>query len=113
MGTMHVFISTGRFRSPEEIRAFVDPTYTEDGDRVPSAFMREVQLSSHDPDFIEAVHRERPVPLPELLAGASWAKQWLPLLGDGRRANAAVCVFGPNRVGRPEGSALEYCGAFA
>jgi hypothetical protein len=112
MGTIHVFISTGRFRSMEELRAFINPTYKEDGEQVPSAFMREVQFLRCDPDFIEAFHREGPVPLPELLAGTSWADQWLSQLGGGRLADAAVCVFGLNRMGRPEDSSLEYCGAF-
>jgi hypothetical protein len=110
--TVHVFISKGRFRSLAELRAFLEPTYTEDGQPVPSLFMREVQLSSYRPDRIEFMHREQAVPVSELLAGASWAAQWVPQLGGDRRADAAICVCGPNVVGRPEASSLEYCGAF-
>jgi hypothetical protein len=103
--TVHVFISTGRFRSFDEMRAYIDETSTEDGDGVPSAFMREVGLSEYEPGCIEAIPSEsgRPIPLAELLAGASYADQWLPCLDASRRADAAICVFAPNRLARPEG----------
>jgi hypothetical protein len=114
LDTVHVFVSTGRFRSFEEMRAYIDETYTEDGDGVPSAFMREVGLSEYEPGCIEAVPSASglPVPLSELLAGASYSGQWLPHLDGSRAADAAVCVFAPNRVERPEGCSLEYLGAF-
>ena len=44
---VHVFTSTGRFRSLEELRAYVDATYTADGDGIPSAFMEEVDLRAY------------------------------------------------------------------
>jgi len=113
METVHVFVSTGRFGSFQEMRAFIDPTYTEDGDAVPSVFMREVRLSGFEPGCIEAIHSERAVPLAELLAGTSYSDQWLKYLDGSRRADAAICVFAPNRVGNPESSSLEYCGVFS
>jgi hypothetical protein len=112
MDTVHVFVTTGRFRSFAEMRAFVEETYTEDGDGVPSVFMQEVGLTEYEPGCIECVHRPAPVPLHELLAGASYSDQWLPQLPAGRLADAAICVFAPNRVGQPEGCSLEYVGAF-
>jgi hypothetical protein len=114
MDTVHVFISTGRFRSFDEMRAYIDETYTEDGDGVPSAFMREVGLSGYEPGCIEAIPSEsgRPIPLADLLAEASYADQWLPGLDGSRLADAAICVFTPNRLARPEGCSLEYVGAF-
>lgn len=45
MPIVHVFASAGRFSSLEEMRAFIDPMYTEDGDMVPSRFMKEIELS--------------------------------------------------------------------
>jgi hypothetical protein len=42
MDTVHVLISTGRFKSSHEMRSYIDETYTDDGDGIPSAFMREV-----------------------------------------------------------------------
>jgi Immunity protein 22 len=48
MATVYVFLSTGRFRSLKEMRQFIDQTYTEDGDGIPSSFMREVGLSEYE-----------------------------------------------------------------
>ncbi len=112
MDAVHVFVSTGRFRSFAGMRAFVEETYTRDGDGVPSEFAREVGLSGYEPGCIECVHRPAPAPLAELLAGASYADQWLPHLPPGRTADAAVCVFAPNQVARPGGGTLEYVGSF-
>ena len=111
---VHVFVSTGRFRSFEEMRVYIDETYTDDGDGIPSVFMREVDLSEYEPGCIEAIPSKSgsPVPLSELLAGMSYADQWLPNLDGSRQADAAVCVFAPNRVGQPNGCSLEYLGAF-
>ena len=94
MDAVHIFVSTGRFRSFEEMRAYVDETYTEDGDGIPSAFMREVDLSEYEPNCIEAIPSKcgSPVPLSELLAGTSYADQWLPNL-DG---NAVKDYFACN-----------------
>jgi hypothetical protein len=111
MATVHVFVSTGRFRSFEDVRRFIDEQYDENGDVIPSPIMREVGLIGYEPACIEALHRERPVPLPELLATASYSKQWLPQVGPGT-ADSAICVFEPNRVEHPESCSLEHCGAF-
>jgi hypothetical protein len=114
MDRVHVFISTGRFRSFDEMRKYIDETYTDDGDGVPSVFMQEVELEEYEPGSIEAVHSEsgRPVPLSELLDGASYSDQWLPRLDGSRLADAAICVFSPNEVERPQGCTLEYLGVF-
>ena len=114
MDTVHIFISTGRFRSFDQMRDYIDETYTEDGDEVPSAFMDEVGLSEYEPGCIEAIPSEsgRPVPLLELLAGASYSDQWLPQLEGSRLADAAICVFAPNQVERPGECSLEYLGAY-
>jgi hypothetical protein len=112
MATVHVFVSTGRFRSLEEVRAFIDPTYTEDGDCVPSAFLQEVGLSGYEPGCMEAIHRGRALPLPELLATASYADRWAPRMDQLSRADTAICVFEPNRVAHAARSSLGYLGAF-
>jgi hypothetical protein len=76
--------------------------------------MREVGLSGYEPGCIEAIRSEsgQPIPLAELLAGASYADQWLPCLDSSRRADAAIGVFAPNRLARPEACSLEDIGAF-
>jgi hypothetical protein len=112
MATVHVFISTGRFRSFVAMRGFIEQAYTEDGEGVPSPFMRETGLSGYEPGCIEAVYREQPVTLSELLAGASWADQWLPQIDGTLRADAVICVFEPNAVANPRRSSMEYVGAF-
>jgi hypothetical protein len=109
---VHVFITTRRFSSFEEMRSFIDETYTADGDGVPSQFMREVGLSDYEPGCIEAIYRGRAVKLATLLKGASYADQWLPLLPSDLTADAAICVFAPNRVRHPRRSSLDYVGAF-
>jgi hypothetical protein len=112
MERVHVFISTARFSSFAEMRSFIDPAYTADGNCVPSHFMREVGLTDFEPGCIEAIREERPTALAELLADASYGDQWVPQL-DGRRiADSAICVFAPNRLRHPHRSSLEYIGAF-
>jgi hypothetical protein len=112
MDTVHVFVSTGRFRSLAEMRAFVEETCTEDGDGILSAFGREVAQSWYEPGCIECLHRAMPISVLELLAGASYSDQWLPGFKTSERANAAICVFKPNVIEHPEGSSLKYLGAF-
>ena len=112
MDKVHVFISTGRFRSFEEMREFIDETYTEDGDGVPSPFMREVGLNEYEPACIEAVHEDKPTRLAELLAGASYEDQWVTKVDRKLVADCAICVFAPNRVSHPQRSSMEYVGAF-
>jgi hypothetical protein len=112
METVYVFVSTGRFHSFTEMRMFIEKTYTEDGDGVPSAFIQEVGLSEYEPGCIEAMHAEQPIPLAQLLARASYAAQWLPHVDGARLVDAAICVFAPNQVSHPEQCSLEYLGAF-
>ena len=112
MEKVYVFISTGRFRSSEELRGFIDATYTEDGDKLPSPFMQEVGLCSFEPGCIEAIFWGHPTTLPALLKGASYADQWLPKVDAGRTADAAICVFAPNRVPAPNCCSLEYIGSY-
>ncbi|MBS0264197.1 MAG: immunity 22 family protein [Planctomycetes bacterium] len=96
------------------MRAYIDETFTEDGDGIPSPFMREVGLSDYEPGCIEAIPSDSgsPVPLSELLVGASYSDQWLRHLDLSRLADAAICVFSPNCVDHPESCSLEYLGAF-
>ncbi|MGC4042716.1 MAG: immunity 22 family protein [Armatimonas sp.] len=112
METVHVFISTGRFSSFEEMRAYIDKSYTEDGEGIDSPFLIETGLENYDPMCIESVSSEtgKPVPIATLLLGASWLGQWLPQFDGKRLADAAICVFLPNTLEHPEGCSLEYLG---
>jgi len=94
------------------MRSFIDPRYTDDGDCVPSAFMREIELTNFEPGCIEAFHAVGPEPLGNLLSEASYSPQWLGGLDVSRTADSAICVFAPNQVCEPRRSVLEYVGSF-
>jgi hypothetical protein len=112
MSLVHVFISSGRFRNFAAMREFIDETYTEQGDGVPSAFMLEVGLEDYEPMCIEATHSPHAIPLTQLIGGASYASEWLHRLPGNLVADAAICVFEPNLLTRPHESSLTYLGAF-
>src|SRR5688572_24517996 len=97
MEEVHLFVSTGRFRSLAEVRAYTDETYDDDGNGLPSPFMAEVGLDEYEPNCIEAYPSAsgRPVPLAELLAGASYWEQWLPPVAGTSLADAAIFLFLP------------------
>jgi Immunity protein 22 len=92
--------------------AFIEATYTADGNSVPSAFMREVGLSDYEPACIEAIHSAYSKTLDRLLQQASYSAQWLPKLDASKQADAAICVFAPNKVEAPHRCSLEYAGVF-
>jgi hypothetical protein len=112
MASVYIFAALGRFKSVAEMRQFIDMTYTEDGDGIDSAFIREVGLSAYEPNCIEAVWSESPKPLKQLLQGASYCDQWLPGLSISDVADLAICVFEPNMILHPERSSLRYCGVY-
>ncbi len=111
MATVHIFAARDRFNSLEAIRKFIDPTYSEDGDRIDSSFMREVGFKTFEPMCVEVIHCETPKPLAELLDGVSYCEQWLPDLAVSFEADSVVCVFSPNVLLHPEKSSLRYCGS--
>src|SRR5687767_643052 len=112
MAIVHVFVSTGRFGSFEEMSRYIDMSYDEDGNGIPSEFIREVGLSGYDRACIEAIHSEHPIELAELLSAASYANEWLPCDVSGGVADSAICVFEPNMLESPQGCSLDYFGAF-
>jgi hypothetical protein len=111
VGLVHVFAVYG-FRAERELRDFIEPTYTDDGDLLPSPFHCEILLTDYEPACIEIVFADRAGPVRDLLRDASYADQWLSGLDPNRLAHAVICVFSPNRVGKPGGSSLAYLGAF-
>lgn len=111
---VHVFVSTGRFRSFAQLRQYIDMTYTEDGEGVASAFIREIDLAHFEPGFIEAIVSPsgEALPIRELLAGASWGDRWLSQVPAHFTGDAAICVHSPNVVRTPEGCSLAHVGCF-
>ena len=114
MTTVHIFVSTGRFHSFSQVLSFIQETYTSDGDGVPSAFMREIDLHDYEPWCIEAIHFQsgQPVSLQDLLVDVSYSSQWLHRLDGFLLADTAICVFPPNVLLRPHDSSLKYIGEF-
>ena len=114
MDRVHVFISTGRFRSFDEMRQFIDQNYTDDGDGIDSEFMTEIGFREYEPSCIEAILSEsgEPVPLRQLLQGASYCEQWLMEIDGTLLADAAICVFSPNEIEQPHDCSMEYVGEF-
>jgi hypothetical protein len=110
MATVHVFVSSGRFATLDDIRRFIEPTYT-DGECIESLFNEEVGLEDYTPVCFESVIQAEPMGLAELLL-VSYSEQWMHLLDPTVRACEAICVYTPNRVTRPQGSSMLYCGAF-
>ena len=114
---VHVFACSGRFASREALQAYLSPTYTDDGDAVPSPFFVETGLSQYEPACIESALLPSPVPLAQLLDGVSYGDSWLAQAGadadaQGVLADTSVCVFAPNQLAHPQRSSLHYVGSY-
>ncbi|WP_402718408.1 immunity 22 family protein [Janthinobacterium rivuli] len=114
---VHVFACSGRFPSWEALQAYLSPTYTEDGDAVPSPFFLETGLTCYEPACFESAMLASPVPLAQLLDGVSYGDSWLAQAcadADGQHllADTSVCVFAPNQLTHPQRSSLHYVGSY-
>jgi hypothetical protein len=117
---VHVFVAHGRFASEAELDSFVVSTYTEDGDMVPSQFMRETGLREYQPGWIERLHSPTPLPLRDLLRDVSCADQWIHRVDASLVADSAICVFSQidvylgrmNALNHPQRTSMQYVGAF-
>lgn len=112
MPTLHLFISKGRFNSEEELDQYIQPGYTEDGDKKHSPFMKEVGLSSFEPGCIEATFESEEYEIIKLLEGSSYEEQWLNNVPENIQANVAVTVYEPNLLSSPGSCSLEYLGSY-
>ena len=114
--TVHVFTCSGRFASWEALQAYLAPTYTEDGDEVPSAFFLETGLTQYEPACVESAMLASPAPLAQLLDGVSYGDSWLAQAcadAPGVLADTSGCVFAPNQLAHPQRSLLHYVGSYA
>ena len=111
MPTVHVFVSRDRFTSEAELDLYVHPKYTEDGDVIDSQFMREVGLEDYEPMCIEAIY-DSPQRISLLLRDASYSQQWLEAIDVDLVVDAAICIYEPNLLKRPEACSLSYLSAF-
>ena len=113
---VHVFTCSGRFASREALQAHLAPTYTEDGDAVPSPFFLETGLTRYEPACVESAMLASPAPLAQLLDGVSYGDSWLAQAcadAQGVLADTSVCVFAPNQLAYPQRSSLHYVGSYA
>ena len=113
---VHVFTCSGRFASREALQAYLVPTYTEDGDEVPSPFFLETGLTCYEAACFESAMLASPVPLAQLLDGVSYGDSWLAQAcadAQGVLADTSVCVFAPNQLAHPQRSSLHYVGSYA
>ena len=114
MDRVHIFVSTGRFESFDELDSFVHKAYSPDGCGINSQFMEEVQLTNYEPMCIEIsiTDKGNVAALTDLLSGASYSGQWIDRIDANVTADAAICVFSPNELGQPGGTSLVYIGCF-
>jgi len=112
MPRVHVFASLRNFASEAELIEFVRPTYTKEGDEVPSSFGREVGISSFESGCIECMVSAKPQKIFELLSGASYGSSWIHGLHVEDEFCAAVCIYPPNVVATPARSSFKYLGAY-
>lgn len=117
---VHVFACSARFASWEALQAFLSPSYTDDGDALPSQFWLETGLTHYEPACIESALMGSPVPLARLLQGASYGDgkaSWLAQASadadaQGLLADTGVCVFAPNQLAHPQRSSLRHVGSY-
>lgn len=107
---VHIFVSLGQFHSWEQVTAYLDPTYTEDGDCLPSTFMRETHLDEFEPTCIEVQHFTTPRQGRDLFPGFSWSDRWAQQVECLSEADTVICVFPPNQLVTPEQTVLTYLG---
>jgi hypothetical protein len=112
MPKVHVFASTDLFAEAASLERFVMPAYNDDGDEIPSEFMRETGLKCHEPACIERIHSKEPKRLTDLLAGASYGASWLAQASAETCFRSAVCVYPPNVLTSPARSSMVYLGAY-
>jgi len=113
MPSVLLFISLRGFESEEALARYLHPSYSEDGDMIPSDFIREVALTNYEPMCIEAVYEEEPTAVRHLVAGCSHADQWARRLPQDLKADVSVVVYSPNTVSFPEAARrLQFCGIF-
>ena len=110
---VYVFTSLGVFKSPDALRLYIDPTYTEDGDMINSFFITETRLSNYNPMCIESEFFSSPVSLPHALGGFSYSDKWLIKIGTTSTIDSAILVYNPNIIVNTKISKLTFQGHFS
>lgn len=75
----HVSLWMGIANNEDDLDAYVQQGYSDDGDLTPSQFMKDFNIPSYDEDFLEAEFLENPVAaIAQLLQGFSYDDQLIP-----------------------------------
>lgn len=77
----YVSLWIGNIRSDEQLAAYVEVGYTEDGDCTPSQFLKDFQINTYDfdEDFIERICNEiETQSIGELILGCSYEEEIIP-----------------------------------
>lgn len=113
MAKLHIYISSDKFRTEDELNSYLIPSYTEDGDLINSPFMKEVKLENYEPMCVEVVFEKANRPVKHLLEGISYYEQWVKDISDNFEGNVVVCIYEPNLLANPMGSILNYLGEYS
>ena len=77
----YVSLWIGNIKSDDELMAYVELEYTDDGDCIPSKFLKDfsIDIDDIDEDFIERVcHENKVSSISELISGCSYEEIILP-----------------------------------
>src|SRR5262245_46677071 len=114
MDQVHIFCARGKFPDDQRLSRFVTPTYSEDGELIPSQFMREIGLiDNYDPTAIESERFDRPLELLAAIIGFSYSDQFRVVRVDPTLVDTVICVYSPNAPQTPQRSTLDYVGVFS
>jgi hypothetical protein len=75
-----VYAWIGEFDSEVDFERYIEQSYTEDGDSIPSQFMRDVGLDWYDDDFQEFEYHSARRSIRIALSGHSYSESFAPLL---------------------------------
>ncbi|MBD1382627.1 immunity 22 family protein [Metabacillus arenae] len=105
----NVSLWIGKINTEEDLNDYLKLVYTDDGESLPSPFLKdfEIELSDFDEDFIEAVFRGESVGNLEcLIEGCSYDDIVIPLFGGKNRTvlpdktNSAILLYNFDYQGR-------------
>ena len=98
----YVSLWIGNIKSDDELMAYVELEYTDDGDCIPSKFLKDfsIDIDDFDEDFIERVcHENKVSSISELISGCSSEEIILPKIEEKMegqfqdKVNSAILLY--------------------
>lgn len=98
----YVSLWIGNIKSDDELMAYVELEYTDDGDCIPSKFLKDfsIDIDDFDEDFIERVcHENKVSSISELISGCSYEEIILPKIEEKMegqfqdKVNSAILLY--------------------